>query len=303
VLRVSAGLDVNSRTASWLIQALDPQTGEVLHDATRGLLAAMSGKAGEGFVSYTVKAADTAVSGTVMSTQARILVDEAPPVESAVLSATLDADAPETHMAVTALGDNAGGQPVFDVQWQARDTASGISSVTVYVAENGGDFRIWIGKAPSDKTQALFVGEAGKTYEFLAVATDRAGNREAAVISNAVLPDDGARQAILDQLGVNATLEQSATTPQATQDRTYPANSLFEQALSVLPGHVATAQPGDLQSVVAPFTLRGLPTASLPVWPTKGHRPWSSWPMAVSWCPPGPTAMPCMFLTPRAVAV
>jgi len=101
------------------------------------------------------------------------------------------------------------------------------------------------------------VGEAGKTYEFLAVATDLAGNREAAAISNAVLPDDGARQAILDQLGVNATLEQSASTPQATQDRSYVENSLFDQALNALPGHVATAQPGDLQSVVAPFTLRG----------------------------------------------
>ncbi|MBO3704008.1 MAG: hypothetical protein J5W83_15990, partial [Candidatus Accumulibacter sp.] len=45
VLRVSAGIDVTTRIATWLLQAIDPQTGEVLHDATRGLLARAAGEA------------------------------------------------------------------------------------------------------------------------------------------------------------------------------------------------------------------------------------------------------------------
>ena len=64
---------------------------------------------------------------------------------------------------------------------------SGVKAVTVYVAENGGDFRIWQRQVAGAQGQAVFTGEAGKTYEFLAVATDNAGNREAANISNASL--------------------------------------------------------------------------------------------------------------------
>ena len=38
ILRVVAGFDVNTNTATWLLQAIDPQTGAVLHDRSRGLL-------------------------------------------------------------------------------------------------------------------------------------------------------------------------------------------------------------------------------------------------------------------------
>ena len=43
----------------------------------------------------------------------------------------------------------------------------------------------------------------------LAVATDNAGNREAANVANAVLPDDGSRQALLDSLGTTEVVEQT----------------------------------------------------------------------------------------------
>src|SRR5205085_12358171 len=40
ILRVSAGIDAQTGIATWLLQAIDPDTGEVLHDALRGLLTA-----------------------------------------------------------------------------------------------------------------------------------------------------------------------------------------------------------------------------------------------------------------------
>src|SRR5205807_9824032 len=40
ILRVSAGIDLSTRTATWLIQAIDPLTGEAIQDPTRGLLQA-----------------------------------------------------------------------------------------------------------------------------------------------------------------------------------------------------------------------------------------------------------------------
>jgi hypothetical protein len=202
-------------------------------------------------------AADTAVSRAEIATSARILIDDAPPVESERVAVKLDAAAPTTALAVTALGNDAQAAPSFDVRWTATDDASGVKSVTVYVSEEGGDFKIWLRQVASSQNQAVYTGIAGKTYEFLAVATDKAGNREAASVANAVLPDDGSRQEILDALGVNASLSQTAEMPLAPADRSYPANPLFAQAMAQLPGQVAANQGGDLGSVLAPFTLRG----------------------------------------------
>ena len=38
ILRVSAGIDINSDTMTWLLQAIDPLTGEVIQDPDKGLL-------------------------------------------------------------------------------------------------------------------------------------------------------------------------------------------------------------------------------------------------------------------------
>jgi hypothetical protein len=39
ILRVTAGVDVERSIASWLFEAIDPLTGEVIRDTTKGLLA------------------------------------------------------------------------------------------------------------------------------------------------------------------------------------------------------------------------------------------------------------------------
>jgi len=282
VLRVSAGIDVATRTATWLLQAIDPQTGEVLHHATRGLLAAATGEPSDSrapqraSLSYSVSAHDGALSGVDIATSARLFIDQAPPIDSAPSVVKLDADAPRTTLAVSVLGDNALGAPTFDVRWQAADTlmtsiapstagaefaggggTSGVKSVTLYVAEDGSDFRIWQRQVEPTIGQAIFTGSAGKRYEFLAVATDRAGNREAASVARAVLPDDGARQEVLDAIGVNESLQTTPELPLATADRSYPANALFAEASRLLPGQVASSQSSDLRSVLAPFSLRG----------------------------------------------
>ena len=196
VLRVSAGIDAESRIATWLIQAIDPDTGEVMHKLLRGLLAPdANGKATGGFVSYTVRASDLATSGATVSASARVFFDTAPPIASATISHTLDASAPSTTLSVTTNGHDARGQPTFWLNWQSADDASGVKHVTVYVAEDGGDFKIWQKQVAGAESTALFTGVAGKRYEFLAAATDNAGNREAASVARAVLPDDGSRSA------------------------------------------------------------------------------------------------------------
>jgi hypothetical protein len=258
VLRVSAGVDSQTRVATWLIQAIDPDTGEVLRDPKRGLLLPdANGNPGRGFVGYTVKALGSAVTGTAIDAQARVFLDDSPPIESAGVSHTLDAAAPATALTVRSAGNDGNGAPIYDVAWRASDDASGVKAVTIYVAADGGDFRIWKRQVAGDAGQAVFTGEAGKTYEFLAAAVDNAGNREAALVTHAVLPDDGSRQDAQQALGANDTVASSEELPAATPDRTYPANAIFQQATLRLPGFVAPAQPGDLQSVLAPMTVRG----------------------------------------------
>ncbi|MDR0673568.1 MAG: putative Ig domain-containing protein, partial [Zoogloeaceae bacterium] len=263
ILRVSAGVDAENGIATWLLQAIDPDTGEVLRDAIQGLLAGNADvEATEaqkrGFVSYTIRASGETLSGTEIFASARVIMDDAPPIDSGEkVAAFLDAGAPETALAVTRLGENAEGEPVFDLSWRASDNLSGVRCVTLYVAEDGGDFAIWQRQLGVETTQMVFTGEAGRRYEFLAVATDNAGNREAASVMNAVLPDDGARQAALERLGVNETLEQSKETPSAPEDRSYADNPLFDEAARLLPGHVAADRASDLESVLAPFTLSG----------------------------------------------
>ncbi|MDK2126935.1 putative Ig domain-containing protein, partial [Parachitinimonas caeni] len=258
ILRVSAGVDPASRTLSWLIQAIDPETGEVLKDATRGLLRPDAGQAQSrrGFVSYTLQARDDLASGSRLRNQARLLFNGQPPIDSEAPPVSLDAAAPRTTVQVASAANTADGAPQFDISWQAQDDASGVRHVTVYVSTDGGDFRLWQKQVVGASGQARFVGEAGKHYEFLAVATDVAGNREAANLLNAVLPDDGSAGQTADSLGRNETLSATAPLPAAKPDRTYATNALFQTASQRLPGLVVPQQAGDLQSVLAPFSSR-----------------------------------------------
>ena len=61
ILRVGAcAIDPATDTATWLLQAIDPNTGEVLQNATEGLL--LAGQSG--FVSYTMKPQSGLATGT-----------------------------------------------------------------------------------------------------------------------------------------------------------------------------------------------------------------------------------------------
>ncbi|MFY7948671.1 MAG: hypothetical protein ACOVRP_05605, partial [Gemmatimonas sp.] len=89
------------------------------------------------------------------------------------------------------------------------------------------------------------------------MATDLAGNREAASVSRAVLPDDGSRADAERALGSTETFAATPELPAAQPDRTYADNTMFDVAMQQLPGFVVPAQTADLRSVLAPMQLRG----------------------------------------------
>ncbi|MDB5349218.1 MAG: hypothetical protein JWN86_465, partial [Planctomycetota bacterium] len=249
ILRVSAGLDLSTRTASWLLQAIDPQTGEVLRDTSRGLLAPndLQGH-GSGYVGYTIKPKDGLPTGTTIQAQARVLFNTAAPQDTAILADTIDSVAPTTSL--TAVPVEAGSAEL-DVRWTATDEAggSGVAHVTVYVSQDGGDYAIWLSQ--STDVSGIFYGEAGHSYRFLALATDNAGNRESPPM-NIQAPDDGsgANLGSLPELS-GTTTSDLGTPPSPTTDKS--PNPLFNIATSLLPSAAAASGASEFGTVVKPF--------------------------------------------------
>src|SRR5690606_2083970 len=96
ILRVSAVLDLYQEPArvSWLSQAIDPTTGEVLEDTTRGLLTPNNAVGiGAGFVNYTIKPASDLATGERINASARVLMTGYAPEDTTVLSQAVDAEA------------------------------------------------------------------------------------------------------------------------------------------------------------------------------------------------------------------
>jgi hypothetical protein len=91
-------------------------------------------------------------------------------------AATPDTIAPSSSVAALPANSPAN----FQVQWSGQDNpgGSGIAVYDIFVSTNGGVFAPWLQQTRS--ASALFQGTLGNHYAFYSVATDQAGNREAA---------------------------------------------------------------------------------------------------------------------------
>ncbi len=183
LLDVSAAIDVSTGIVTWKLSTIDAATGEVPTDAQLGFLPpnkdANGNKdgRGEGFLSYTVKAKRSLPTGTVIDASARIVFDTEEPIDTPAIFHTLDAGKPVSAVvALAALSD----EPAFTVSWTGTDAEGGsaIASYTVYVSTDGSDFQTWL--VDTTLNEAIFTGERGRHYAFYSVASDNAGNVEAA---------------------------------------------------------------------------------------------------------------------------
>jgi hypothetical protein len=255
ILRVTAGVDLyqNPAAATWLIQAIDPLTGEVLTDATRGLLKPNDAQGtGAGFVSWSANAKTDIATGTHITAKARVLFDTQPPEDTETLDQVVDGLPPTSTVTVKQLG----GSNNYAVTWNSTDDAggSGFQHVTLYVATDGGDFKIWQRQLTDATGTLVYQGQAGHTYEFLALATDNAGNREAPP-TDVVAADDGSQPTVGSTPSVPDTTPANFGIP-PTPAPTPSTNPLFTAAEKDLPSVVPVTHASEFQSVLAPFAAQ-----------------------------------------------
>jgi YD repeat-containing protein len=252
ILRVSAGIDTTSATATWLLQAIDPNTGEVIQNPSLGLLPPNNAEgAGRGIVSYTVQALPDLPSGTTISAQARVLFNTMAPLDTATLTQTLDSTAPTTTLTATQIA----GTSDYNVQWTATDEVggSGVAHVTVYVSEDGRDYNIWLRQTTD--TSGIYQGQAGHTYQFLALATDNAGNTEKPPAGVAA-PNDGSTPNLGGLPNVTTTPVDVTPPPAPTP----PTNSLLIGAEQGVPAPTPLASASEFGTVIAPFDAQAFAT-------------------------------------------
>ncbi len=173
ILDVFAFIDVETGVATWTLTALDPKTGLQSSDPSVGFLPPDDGTgAGQGFVSYTVRAKSGDMTGTRIDAVATVVFDNNPPINTPATFNTIDASAPTS--AVNPLPTHVG-NPEFLVSWQGTDpSGSALASFDVYVSTNGGPAKLFL--TQTNQRSATFRGEIGDTYSFYTVARDFAGN-------------------------------------------------------------------------------------------------------------------------------
>ncbi len=247
VLRVSAGLDLDSRTATWLVQAIDPETGELLEgDGAEGLLRPGEG----GSVRYTVQADEDAASGREVSAEARVILDVSAPEDTDPFVYLLDQGAPVTTFDARLLP----GTNDYRITWSAAEEAggSGVRDANIYVSLDDGDFRI----VESNETTGEFIYTApeGAQVDVLVLARDPAGNRDAAPPGIAAGGDLGREKVDLGGTDVDGTTEE-APLPIADPALPDPANPLFIQALEGVPATISPLRPGVYAAAIAPFAF------------------------------------------------
>ena len=93
-------------------------------------------------------------------------------------STTIDLSPPVSGITSLARGNSPG---EIVARWSGNDSISGIRWYDIYVSDDGGPFFLW--QCATIEACATFVGENGHEYSFYSIASDNAGNCEAA-------PDD-----------------------------------------------------------------------------------------------------------------
>jgi uncharacterized repeat protein (TIGR01451 family) len=178
---ISAGIDLSTGTVTWTLTAIDPATGEQPNGANLGLLPPdNANNDGQGFVTFTIKPKSTVATGVVIHNGATITFDTEAPINTNIVSNTIDAEPPNS--AVDSLPPTQPG-PTFNISWSGLDApnGSGLLSYDIFFSANNGPYQLLLSGTTATSTQ--FNGEPNTAYRFYSIARDNSGNVEAAAES------------------------------------------------------------------------------------------------------------------------
>jgi len=213
IVNVTASVNASSGVLTWVFQSLDPATGLPTTDPTAGFLP----PGASGSVSFSLGLQPGLATGTVVNDQGTVVFDVNPPISTSVWSNTIDVTAPVSQVAALPATELSAS---FTVNWSGTDVGSGIQFYTIYVSDSGGSFNPWLSQTAA--TSGTFIGTVGHSYSFYSVATDFAGNMEAAKTT----PDTSTT--IVAKAAATVTLGNLAATydgaPKAVTATTVPAN-------------------------------------------------------------------------------
>ncbi len=182
-VRIQGSLNAGTGLLTWTFEAIDPATGLPPTDPTVGFLPPdTDGIVGQGSVVFEVMPLAGLTTGTQITNTASIVFDANAAISTPTWLNTIDADTPVS--AVTALPltvTETGATTPFTVNWSGTDNGSGILYYDIYVSDNGAAYSLW--QAQVSGTSAVYSGQTGHTYAFYSLATDSAGNLEAAKTS------------------------------------------------------------------------------------------------------------------------
>jgi len=172
---VKARFDRETGRLSWLLEAIDPATGEFTEDPFAGFLPPNDAlHSGEGSVSFRIKPRAGLASGTAIPNIASIVFDWNEPIRTPLVNVTIDSGLPSSQ--VEALPTES---PLrFMVSWTGQDDVggSGLAGYDVYVSTDGDPYAKWLIR--TEQARAWFEGIEGSEYRFVALAYDRVGHVE-----------------------------------------------------------------------------------------------------------------------------
>jgi hypothetical protein len=175
-VRIQGSLNADTGLLKWTFTSIDPSTGLPPSDPTVGFLPPdVNGVEGQGSVQFTAKPVANLATGTQITNQASVVFDTNAPILTPTWLNTIDVTPPTSAVAALPSVESLTN---FPVSWAGSDVGSGIAYYSIYVSDNSAPFTKWLSQTAA--TVATYPGTVGHTYGFYSIATDGAGNVQAA---------------------------------------------------------------------------------------------------------------------------
>lgn len=174
---ITAGYDQINHVAFWEFQSIDPITLQPPADPLVGFLLLQDSTQpfyGHGFVNFSIKPVQTAITLDTIGARAAIVFDLNDTISTNIHTNTIDAFAPTSHM--NALPANTT-NPIT-LSWTGTDDTGGcgIAYYTIYVSTDQVNYSVLIPRISRNDTTLFLPPDS--SYCFFVLATDSVGNKE-----------------------------------------------------------------------------------------------------------------------------